>query len=182
MACRAGQPEHPVQRRGECGVRQRRLPPPAGSAVYELTAHGYALLPVLDALGDWGSGLPVPDGRPALSATSVLLYVRGCLLRHPDPPAGVFEVQLGERTWTVRTTGSEPVVEPGGPQDSDATLHTDPDTLNELLADPAAFDAALSEATARAAGDLGALRRLLGVARDVRTQPGEDMGRISTGP
>ncbi|WP_330460591.1 helix-turn-helix transcriptional regulator [Streptomyces sp. NBC_00820] len=33
---------------------RRRLPPPAAANVYELTVHGRRLLPVLQALGEWG--------------------------------------------------------------------------------------------------------------------------------
>src|SRR6188768_1790264 len=36
-------------------IRRRRLAPPAGSAVYELTAIGRALEPTLLELGKWGS-------------------------------------------------------------------------------------------------------------------------------
>ncbi|MER7803607.1 helix-turn-helix domain-containing protein [Streptomyces parvulus] len=35
---------------------RRRLPPPGVAYVYELTARGRELLPVLDALGVWGAG------------------------------------------------------------------------------------------------------------------------------
>ncbi|WML83326.1 MULTISPECIES: helix-turn-helix domain-containing protein [Streptomyces] len=35
---------------------RRRLPPPGAAYVYELTARGRELLPVLDALGVWGAG------------------------------------------------------------------------------------------------------------------------------
>src|SRR5436305_6859781 len=35
-------------------VHRRILPPPAASSVYELTARGRKLEPVLDALGVWG--------------------------------------------------------------------------------------------------------------------------------
>ena len=59
-------------------VSQRRLPAPAASAVYELTEHGRALMPALEALGAWGGRLPRPGGEPTLSAVSVLWFVRGC--------------------------------------------------------------------------------------------------------
>jgi DNA-binding HxlR family transcriptional regulator len=45
-------------------VTRRRLPPPAASTVYELTATGEALRPVLAALAQWGArtiGAPPPD-------------------------------------------------------------------------------------------------------------------------
>ncbi|MEJ2869338.1 winged helix-turn-helix transcriptional regulator [Actinomycetospora sp. OC33-EN08] len=43
-------------------LRRRRLPPPAASAVYELTEWGYELEPVLQTLGRWAArSLPEAD-------------------------------------------------------------------------------------------------------------------------
>jgi DNA-binding HxlR family transcriptional regulator len=45
-------------------IEKHRLPPPAASQVYELTARGLALLPVLRSLAHWGAvalGPPPPD-------------------------------------------------------------------------------------------------------------------------
>jgi DNA-binding HxlR family transcriptional regulator len=153
---------------GDHGVVHRyQLPPPAGSAVYGLTTRGSALFPALDALGQWGSQLPLPAGEPALSATSVLLFFRGCLRRHHDPPRGVYRIQLDDRIWTIRTTATEPAVEPGDPDSAVAGLRTDPDTLNSLLADPAGLDAATASLAVHTSGNLASLRRLLRVAREV---------------
>src|SRR5688500_2042983 len=41
-------------------VDKRRLPPPAAAQVYELTELGRRLEPVVMALGDFGSLLPLP--------------------------------------------------------------------------------------------------------------------------
>src|SRR3954468_24205124 len=45
---------------GHGGVARRKLPPPAGSTVYELTAGGRELEPVVLALGAWGSRVTLP--------------------------------------------------------------------------------------------------------------------------
>src|SRR3954467_91485 len=42
-------------------LARRKLPPPAGAVVYELTDSGKELEPVLLALGQWGARLPLPD-------------------------------------------------------------------------------------------------------------------------
>src|SRR5436190_12492610 len=47
-------------------VRRRKLPPPAGVKVYELTHWGLELEPVLLDLGRWGSRSPLPPQPPAL--------------------------------------------------------------------------------------------------------------------
>jgi DNA-binding HxlR family transcriptional regulator len=141
---------------GERGVVSRRkLPPPAGSWVYELTDWGRALEPILLGLGDWGSRVPFPPA-PTLSATSVLLYLRGVAL-----PGGVFAVELDDRVWTIRTVSGRVRVEPGEPARPDASLRTDPAILNALLANPVTLRATIDSGKAIATGDLAALRRLL---------------------
>ena len=69
-------------------VRRGVWPPPAASAVYELTERGRDLEPILDALGAWESAEPRPD-RSSLTATSVLLFLRGrALSPQPARPTG----------------------------------------------------------------------------------------------
>ena len=91
----------------------------------------------------------------------MLLFLRGA--GHPDPaaPAATYRVELDDRVWTVRTASGVVHVEPGDPASPDASLRTDPATLNDLLSDPRSLDAALADGRATASGDLTALRRLL---------------------
>jgi hypothetical protein len=125
------------------------------------------LVPVLDALGQWGANLPVPDGQPTLSATSVLWFLRSCLRRHQSPPQGVYQIQLDDRVWTIRITAAGVTIEPGEPDSADVELRTDPNTLNTLLADPDSLDDAVASAAVRTGGDRTALRHLLRVAREM---------------
>jgi DNA-binding HxlR family transcriptional regulator len=143
-------------------VRRRKLPPPAGSWIYELTEWGRELEPIVLALGGWGLRVPLPPQPVSLSATSVLLYLRGSVRPDAGAPPVTCRLELDDRVWTVRTAGGRVDVEPGEPPGPDVTLRADPETLNSLLADPAALDTALSDGSAVAAGDLPALRRLLG--------------------
>jgi DNA-binding HxlR family transcriptional regulator len=144
-------------------VRRRKLPPPAGATVYELTDSGKELEPVLLALGQWGARMPLPES-PNLSATSVLLYLRGS--RRPDPagPVVTCVVELDGRPWTVTTAAGEVRVEPDDRGEPDARLSTGPHTLNALLADPALLDARIAEGSVAVEGDLAAVRQLLGTA------------------
>jgi DNA-binding HxlR family transcriptional regulator len=143
-------------------VGRRALPPPAGSTVYELTPWGRELEPVVLALGGWGIRAPQPPGRATLSATSVLLYLRGGARVDPAAPSAVHRFELGESVWAVRTQAGEVRGEPGEPAAPDATLRTDPLTLNDVLADPRSLDAAVADGRAGVGGDVRALRRLLG--------------------
>jgi DNA-binding HxlR family transcriptional regulator len=141
-------------------VRRRKLAAPAGSWVYELTEWGHELEPIVLALGGWGLRVPLPP-EPMLSATSVLLFLRGSARPDPAAPTAVFRLELDDRVWSVRSSSGRVDIRPGEPPAADVRLRTDARTLNALLDEPAMLDACLSDGTVVAAGDLTALRTLL---------------------
>jgi hypothetical protein len=119
------------------------------------------LEPILLALGNWAGRVPLPAAQATLSATSVLLFLRTSAHPHPKAPATTSRIELDDRVWTVRTAAGQVSVEPGEPTQADVYLRADPQTLNSLIDDPAALDAAVSDGSVVVAGDLSALRRLL---------------------
>jgi DNA-binding HxlR family transcriptional regulator len=146
-------------------VCRRKLPPPAGSSVYELTDWGRNLEPIMLALGDWGARVPLPATPTTLSATSVLLFLRAAARPDANAPPTVYRLDLGDnRVWTVRTEDGEVQVQSGEPTRPDASLRTDPKTFNALLEDPWTLVAAESDGTAAVAGSRSALHRLLNAA------------------
>ncbi len=142
-------------------VRRGKMAPPAGSWVYELTEWGREIEPVLLALGGWGLRVDAPGPPTTLSGTSVMLFLRGCAQPDPGEAPRVFNVVLGNRTWTVRSAEGRLDIEMGECPQAQASLRTDPHTLNMLVGHPAELDAALAEGRALAEGDVMALRRLL---------------------
>ena len=148
-------------------IRRRKLASPAASWVYELTEWGQELEPILLALGDWGVQVPLP-AAPTLSATSVLLFLRRCAEPAADAPPTTYRLELDDRVWTVRTALGRVEVVQGDPIDADASLRADPAALNALVGGTADLDAALSDDSVDAAGDIAAVRRLL---RSVRGTP-----------
>ncbi|WP_200308502.1 winged helix-turn-helix transcriptional regulator [Streptomyces adelaidensis] len=108
---------------------RRRLPPPGVAYVYELTARGRELLPVLQALGAWGESA-LGERRPtdALRAHWFALP----LLRGLDGgSAGLVEVRLEEGEFHVRVgaLGDGPVYGEGpAPEEPDARLSFDSET------------------------------------------------------
>ena len=145
-------------------IRRRQLPAPAGSRVYELTGWGRELEPVLLALGDWALDTPLPPPPVSLSATAVLLFLRGAARPGPQAPPATYCLELDDRAWTVRAEAGHVEIRPGEPERPDAWLRTDPGTLNVLLQEPGQLDRALADGSAVTAGDLTALRRLLEAA------------------
>lgn len=55
---------------------RRKLPPPAGTHVYELTEWGYEAEPIVQTLGRWAARSPAHDPTLPISATSIMLSFR----------------------------------------------------------------------------------------------------------
>jgi DNA-binding HxlR family transcriptional regulator len=144
-------------------LRRRTLPPPAASSVYELTERGRELEPALDALGAWGRA-ESPPANGSLSATSVLLFLRGSARAHANPPSHTYRVQLDDRVWTISSPHGRLEIQPEDTAAPDASIQTDPGTLIALLLNPGGLDAAIAAGSVHAEGSLSALRRLIRVA------------------
>lgn len=118
---------------GDNGVVTRhRLPPPAGATVYELTDWGRELEPLLVDLGAWGLRVPKADGA-TISATSVLLFLRGSASPDQKTPKVVLRLTLDERVFRVILDEAGAHVAAGDSDAYDASLECDPATLNDLL-------------------------------------------------
>ncbi|MFE9748936.1 winged helix-turn-helix transcriptional regulator [Saccharothrix saharensis] len=119
----------------EAGIlRRRRIPPPAAAWVYELTAWGHGLEPVVAALGRWGAQAPGSRGEGPISVDSMMLALRS--LYDPERAAGLavdVVVNLGEDGFRATVTPAglrlarEPVDRP------DVVIHTDTVTLNSVI-------------------------------------------------
>ena len=143
-------------------IRRRRLAPPAGSWVYELTDRGRELEPALLALGSWGVAAPRPAGPTSLSPTSVLLYLRANARVSPEAPRIACRIEFDGRAWTVRTKARTLELRPAGdPGAEQVSVRTDPATLSSLLDDPASLDSEIASGAVSVDGDLTALRALL---------------------
>lgn len=58
---------------------RRKLPPPSGAQVYELTEWGYEAEPVIQELGRWAARSPAHDPTLPISAVSIMLSFRTML-------------------------------------------------------------------------------------------------------
>lgn len=94
---------------------RRRLPPPSGSWVYELSPRGHALLPVLTALAEWGAPAlarrrPTDAVRAHWYALPLLRRLNEALGAHAEGApegaseggTGVVDVALDEGTFHLR--------------------------------------------------------------------------------
>lgn len=142
-------------------LHHRRLPPPYGSQVYELTPSGRALEPVLVELGRWGGAYaPPPSDDMCMSADSYALSLRTLF----DPArAGDFaarvELRLGEDRLRVVIADGRVEADRGELPDADAVIETDPATLIDVLHGHRRLADALAAGTMRFSGDKRAARR-----------------------
>ena len=134
--------------------------------VYELTERGRRLEPILVALGDWGIDAPEPPAPAALSATSVLIFLRGAARPDPAAPPTVCRLELDGRVWTVRAVSGRVDVQAGEPATAAVSLRTDPRTFSALLTEPAQLAGACADGSAAVVGDMSAVERLLRSVQD----------------
>ncbi|MHC5261200.1 winged helix-turn-helix transcriptional regulator [Streptomyces sp. UC4497] len=111
---------------------RRRLPAPASVYVYELTERGGQLLPVLQALGEWGAPA-LAERRPtdAVRAHWLALPLSRQLEALGEP--GAVEVRVDEGVFHVRL-GGEPVYGDGAYPDGepDARLTLEAEVCGEV--------------------------------------------------
>jgi DNA-binding HxlR family transcriptional regulator len=149
---------------GAAIVRRRRLRPPAGSWVYELTDWGRELKPIAMALGSWALRSPSFPSDAPVGTDSVILAL-GTFF---DPAAADglsarYELRLGESVFGVRIhdrtieTGRDPVDRP------DAIIEADAGTLSSVIWKGRELDDALRAGDMTLEGDRRAVSRLLGL-------------------
>jgi len=116
-------------------VRRDRLPPPIAAQVYELTDWGRELEPVVLGLGRWGSRAPFPPGNTTLGADSLIMALK--TLYDPGRADGLvgssFELRLADQRFEARPRDGWLDVARRAATDPDATIATDPGTLERIL-------------------------------------------------
>jgi DNA-binding HxlR family transcriptional regulator/putative sterol carrier protein len=115
-------------------VQKRKLPPPAGVQVYELTEWGYGLEPVLISLGRWAVRSPFLPKEGTLGVNSLILSFR--TMFNPDSAKGLkasYELRLGEEHFAARVSKGQFEIVRGNATKPDAMLETDPVTLTALV-------------------------------------------------
>ena len=143
-------------------VRRRKLPPPAGAWVYELTAWGQELEPVIMALGRWAVRSPaLPQGAP-LSIDALILSFR--TMFDPLSAAGFeasLELRLGEDRFHAEIADGRMALDRGSAAQPDAVLETDPGTLAALAYGGRKLNEALRVGDVKVEGDKAVVKRFL---------------------
>ena len=112
-------------------VARRILDPPASAKVYELTARGARLEPVILELGRFGSVEPVPEGDPTFGPDALALALK--TLYEPGGPETKVNLRLAGQDFRVRT-GSAPIeLARGAIEEPDLTIEAEPGPLAAVL-------------------------------------------------
>jgi DNA-binding HxlR family transcriptional regulator/putative sterol carrier protein len=145
-------------------LQRRRLPPPAASQVYELTERGQEIAPVLDALGTWGSRLPLPGPDATMSFDAHILSFR--TLFRPDLADGFstrVELRLGERSFRATVADGKLQLVEGTIEAPDAVITSDHGTALAVAHGRASLAEAEATGALEISGDREAAVRFLGL-------------------
>jgi DNA-binding HxlR family transcriptional regulator len=144
-------------------IRRRKLPPPYGASVYELTEWGRELEPVVTQLGAWGARSPFPPDSHQIGADSIVLALRS--LFDAEAAEGIessYELRLGEERFLVTVAGGE--LELCRDLEGDAVggaIETDPTTLAAVLTGELALDDAIASGAVAVEGGKRPIARFL---------------------
>ncbi|WP_234583658.1 helix-turn-helix domain-containing protein [Micromonospora sp. MH99] len=141
-------------------VRRRDLGPPARVHLYELTAWGRALEPILLEFGRWGSQSPqLPEG--ALGIDSLLLTIKvGFDPARAADLRGVYAFHIDADPYLAEVADDSVQLRRGTTAEPDATLTTDIDTLRAVCGQQMTMAAAADAGVLALTGDTDATRRL----------------------
>lgn len=144
-------------------VRRRKLPPPAGSTVYELTEWGRELEPVVTQLGAWGARSPVPPESQAIGPDSIVLALRSLFdAEAAGDLLASYELWIGEESFRVEMAGGEIELERGRAAGPVATLaFPDAPTMAAVLTAQLPLEDALASGALRVDGPKQAAKRFL---------------------
>jgi DNA-binding HxlR family transcriptional regulator len=145
-------------------IRRRKLPPPAGSWIYELTDWGRELKPIVVSLGTWAIHSPSFPHDAPVGTDSVLL----ALITFFDADAAGdltarYELRVGESAYHVVIADGAIEVDSGPADDPDAIIEGDATTISALIWRGRELDDALRAGDVTIEGDSGAVTRLLGL-------------------
>jgi DNA-binding HxlR family transcriptional regulator len=154
-------------------VRRFGAPPPVATPLYELTARGRDLMPVLDALGRWGAELMTRPGEEETFRSHWLAYPVAHLLRDNDPEGPPFsiEIRTGDQPMTIEPGDGGVRARPSAAEEPDLVLSGPPGPILGVLTGRLTLTEARKRGL-RTEGDTRLLRRVTTAALATRDRAG----------
>jgi DNA-binding HxlR family transcriptional regulator len=134
-------------------IRRRKLAPPAGSWVYELTEWGAELEPVITRLGAWGARSPLPPSATRIGVDSIVLALRS--LFDPERAGELraeYELRVGGQRFGVTVADGEIELARGAAEAPALVVEGEPGDLAALITGQVGVEAALESGTVRIEG------------------------------
>jgi DNA-binding HxlR family transcriptional regulator len=143
-------------------VQRRKLAPPSGSRVYELTDWGRELEPVLVQLGRWGRRSPFRDLDAPISSDALMLALRDDF----EPTASddlnaTYAIRFGEDHFIVRVADRRLDIQRGDLPQPDTAIDTDTKTFVALITKRQDLTEAVRTGQITMSGDPDTFERLL---------------------
>jgi DNA-binding HxlR family transcriptional regulator len=134
-------------------ILRRKLAPPAGSWVYELTEWGAELEPVITRLGAWGARSPLPPAGTRIGVDSIVLALRSLF----DPVrAGdlseEYELRIDGTRFRVTIAAGELELSRGAAGSPAVAIEAGPGELAAVLTGQLPLEAALDSGAVRIEG------------------------------
>jgi DNA-binding HxlR family transcriptional regulator len=151
------------QLEGSGVVRRRVLPLPDRGTVYELTAYGRELEPILLALGRWGTK---SMGRLSSDVASRSRWLVAAMLAFHDEDhrvarSTIWELRLTDGSFTIEADGTNMTASGGPPEHADLVVTTRDEHLHRLLTRQLSPDDAVASGVVTLEGEAAALPRLV---------------------
>ena len=142
-------------------LRRTTLPPPAGSAVYELTDRGRSLEPVTMSLSRWGTELlGVPREEDYFRPGWLVLAMKSTF--RPEEARGLretYEFRIDGEVFHVRVEDGRSEARQGAASDPDLVVSADTQTFLAVAAGQLELSDAAAAGSLQIEGDHGALVR-----------------------
>jgi DNA-binding HxlR family transcriptional regulator len=149
---------------GAAIVRRRRLPPPAGSTVYELTDWGRELKPIVLSLGTWAVRSPTfPEDAPVGTDSVVLALGTFFDAGAAGELSARYELRLDDSTFHIHIAGGSIELDRGPSEAPDAIVETDAVTFSAVVWNGRPLADALRAGELTIEGDRSAVERLPGL-------------------
>ncbi|MDB5803048.1 MAG: transcriptional regulator [Betaproteobacteria bacterium] len=143
-------------------LKRRKLAPPAGGWVYELTDWGRGLEDVIMALGRWGVRSPQLPIGPAISVDGLVLSFR--TMFDSKAAAGfkaALELHFGDDVFHAEVAGPRFNIERGAARRADVSVEVDPNLLAGLTYGGVDLAATLRSGALPLTGDKAVFKRFL---------------------
>ena len=145
-------------------VQRRRLPPPASAWVYELTAWGSELEPIILALGRWGARSPQRKAGLPLGIDSLVLSWR--TMFDAARAAGLqasLELRIAGQVYHAELKSTELRILRGAAKTADAVLEGDVAGFVAVVYEGVKFNDAVRDGLLKVSGDKQTAKRFLGL-------------------